>query len=429
MSSIFDWSTTAGNNATSDADINWSEGQFPSTVNDSARQMMGRQAEWLKDNGVLVASGTASAIAVTANSNVTTPPHGMSLAFRALSSNTGATTLSVNGGAGLTIRKAKPGSSAPVDLDANDIIAGGVYVVHYDSGANAGVGAWLLVNPVNAGYFTGEFVKKSGDTMTGNLTVSSATGGPNGSVTVGTGDTTHTGTIEFKTAASLRAAYIGFGTAGVVELRSENGFKWKVSGGMEVDNITATSLKANSPVNVIGDAYPSINIVGTDNNPRVEFIYDHTNGSLIVRLNGNVSRQFIYNSSDQIRLTGGGGLNPDGNIAGSVWSAWGASDAFNAISARIENRGGAYYNAAVGQIMPTIAAQSPNAVGTYALLKKKAGASASIGGFYAGSELQWSNANGDGTDGPSGTWKCMGQSVASGSSTPGAVTLYNKVAA
>lgn len=147
MPTIWDWSTTAGNNATADADINWSEGQFPSTVNDSARQMMGRQAEWLKDNGVLTAAGTANAIAVVANSQVTTPPHGMTIAFRAAAANTGAATLSINGGSGLPLRKPKPGSASVADLEANDLTQGGVFIVHYDSAANEGVGSWVLINP------------------------------------------------------------------------------------------------------------------------------------------------------------------------------------------------------------------------------------------------------------------------------------------
>jgi hypothetical protein len=38
--SLWQWSTTAANNASADPSINWAEGQSPSTVNDSARAMM-----------------------------------------------------------------------------------------------------------------------------------------------------------------------------------------------------------------------------------------------------------------------------------------------------------------------------------------------------------------------------------------------------
>lgn len=52
---LWQWSTTAANNATADPSINWQEGQAPSTVNDSARAMMAAIAtqfqngwEWLQ---------------------------------------------------------------------------------------------------------------------------------------------------------------------------------------------------------------------------------------------------------------------------------------------------------------------------------------------------------------------------------------------
>ena len=43
------WDTTAANNDDADTDINWAEGQAPSTVNNSARAMMAAVATWLRD--------------------------------------------------------------------------------------------------------------------------------------------------------------------------------------------------------------------------------------------------------------------------------------------------------------------------------------------------------------------------------------------
>lgn len=176
MASIYDWSTTAGNNATADADINWSEGQFPSTVNDSARQMMGRQAEWLKDNGIVAATGTANAIALGLADSLTTPVNGMTVGFKALASNTGAVTLSINGGGGLPLRKVFPGTAEAVALDANDIAQSGVYLAHYDASANAGVGAWIIINPTNTAKFAASdnYLKLSGGTMTGPIALAGA---------------------------------------------------------------------------------------------------------------------------------------------------------------------------------------------------------------------------------------------------------------
>ncbi len=51
MSSIYDWSIIASENAYVDESINWAEGQPPSSVNDSARAMMQRIKEYLLDNG------------------------------------------------------------------------------------------------------------------------------------------------------------------------------------------------------------------------------------------------------------------------------------------------------------------------------------------------------------------------------------------
>jgi hypothetical protein len=61
------WSRTAGSNATADSSINWAEGQSPSSVNDSARAMMARIAEWRDDLGGLTTTGSATAYSVSTN--------------------------------------------------------------------------------------------------------------------------------------------------------------------------------------------------------------------------------------------------------------------------------------------------------------------------------------------------------------------------
>lgn len=144
--SIYAWSTTAASNASSDGDINWNEGQAPSTVNNSARQVMGRVAEWVKDQGALTAGGTANAITVTANSAFTSYATGQVLAFKAAADNNGATTLSVNAIGAKSIRKFTPaGESA---LEAGDIKVKGIFLVHYDAAANSAAGGWVLINPL-----------------------------------------------------------------------------------------------------------------------------------------------------------------------------------------------------------------------------------------------------------------------------------------
>ncbi len=150
MASVYDWSIISADNDDADSEINWMEGQFPDTVNNSARAMMKRIAEWIKDQGVLVSAGTANAITVaTTNTTITVPPAGMTMSFRALATNTAATTLAINGGGSKPLRKIFAGDTDAVALDAGDITINGIYVVHFDSGANAGAGAWIVVNPTN----------------------------------------------------------------------------------------------------------------------------------------------------------------------------------------------------------------------------------------------------------------------------------------
>ena len=49
--SISQWSTTAGNNASAADNVNWAEGQPPSSVNNSARQEMADVATWYRTDG------------------------------------------------------------------------------------------------------------------------------------------------------------------------------------------------------------------------------------------------------------------------------------------------------------------------------------------------------------------------------------------
>lgn len=149
MASIYDWSTTAGNNASSDSSINWSESMPPSAVNNSARAMMARVAELLIDlGGTGTVGGTANGITLTAGSNFTSHANGQIVAFKATSSITGAATLNVNGIGAKALRKMTTTGDAA--LAADEIRSGGIYIVQYSSAANGAAGGWILVNPTAA---------------------------------------------------------------------------------------------------------------------------------------------------------------------------------------------------------------------------------------------------------------------------------------
>lgn len=146
MSSVWDWSTTAANNANSDGSINWAEGQPPSSVNNSARVMMARIKELLNDlGGISVATGTANAISVAASSAVTANANGIVVTFRAANTNGGATTLNVNSiGAKPLVRFTFEGEK---NLSGGEVQQNCIYEAIYCSILSGGNGAWLLTNP------------------------------------------------------------------------------------------------------------------------------------------------------------------------------------------------------------------------------------------------------------------------------------------
>lgn len=146
MSSIYDWSLTASDNDDADGIINWLENQLPNTVNNSARAMMQRVAELLKDmGGAIAATGTANAIIFTAASPFATLTDGLIVSFKAAASNTSAsTTIAVNGLASKPIRK--QGLGGDIAISPNDIRQNGIYRLVYSTAANSGTGAWMLQN-------------------------------------------------------------------------------------------------------------------------------------------------------------------------------------------------------------------------------------------------------------------------------------------
>lgn len=146
MSSIYDWSLFAASNANADDIINWSEGQPPSSVNNSARSMMQRMREFISDlGGVVTATGSANGIALTTTSPVATYANGIVLRFRAIATNTDKTTLNVNNLGAKPIMR--PNFSGITPLSGGEIQAGGIYEVIYHQTLNAGSGGWFMPSP------------------------------------------------------------------------------------------------------------------------------------------------------------------------------------------------------------------------------------------------------------------------------------------
>ena len=97
VGSIYDWTLNAPTNDVADAAINWAEFQNPDTVNNSARQMMARHAEVLRDaTPTRTMGGVANIYTVALASNPTALVDGLVVYGYVNVTNTGVSTLAVS---------------------------------------------------------------------------------------------------------------------------------------------------------------------------------------------------------------------------------------------------------------------------------------------------------------------------------------------
>lgn len=133
--SVWQWSTTAGSNNTADANINWQEGQLPSTVNDSARAMMAALKAFVQDGGGFATlGGVGDAFTLTLTQPVTTRVAGQ-IGFFATRTNTGAVTMNVDGTGASPLR-----TVSGTALTAGKIIPGCFYIITWNSATSE----WIL---------------------------------------------------------------------------------------------------------------------------------------------------------------------------------------------------------------------------------------------------------------------------------------------
>jgi microcystin-dependent protein len=129
------WSRTASSNATADSTINWAEGMAPSAVNDSARAMMARLAEWRDDvSGTITTAGTSTAYTLASNQGFDNlaDMNGAMIAFVPHATNGATVTLNVDG---LGNKPLRFGPS--LDLQSGVLIQGTPYVVSYNNSDGA----------------------------------------------------------------------------------------------------------------------------------------------------------------------------------------------------------------------------------------------------------------------------------------------------
>jgi microcystin-dependent protein len=129
---LYKWSQLASADATADSTINWSEGQAPSSINDSARAMMAATAKFRDDiAGAIVTSGTSTNYAVTSYQQFDSLTHlnGQVIAFTPHATNTGNQCfLNVDGLGTKTVRLA-----TGIDVPAGTLIQGTPYEVVYNN--------------------------------------------------------------------------------------------------------------------------------------------------------------------------------------------------------------------------------------------------------------------------------------------------------
>lgn len=144
---LYKWSQTASADANADPTINWTEGQAPSSVNDSARAMMAATAKYRDDiAGAIVTAGTPTAYTVSSFQVFDTLADlgGQMIAFTPHATNGATVTLNVDS------LGAKPLRTAPnVELPAGVIIQGTPYTATYNNTDGAFYLQGFFGNPYN----------------------------------------------------------------------------------------------------------------------------------------------------------------------------------------------------------------------------------------------------------------------------------------
>lgn len=145
MANINKWSRTAGTNASIDPDINFAEGQAPSTVNNSCRfEMQGTANDRDDTRGQLSTATSTTAFTLTTNSVNTTLQNGLMVAAKAHATSTGASTLNVDG---LGAKKLyRSDTSGYTQIDSGDLLIGGFYSFVYNTALDAAAGGWIVTN-------------------------------------------------------------------------------------------------------------------------------------------------------------------------------------------------------------------------------------------------------------------------------------------
>lgn len=117
-----DWSIVADDNNQSPPN-GWPENQLPSSVNNSAREMMAAiKRSWNDDHPVNITAGSSSAYTVITSASSTAYATGDAYVLRMNHESTGTSTLNVNGIGARIIKKFGDTDTASGDIKANQIV-------------------------------------------------------------------------------------------------------------------------------------------------------------------------------------------------------------------------------------------------------------------------------------------------------------------
>lgn len=172
--SVWSWSKTAADNNDADTSINWSEGQTPGSVNNSARSEMAAIAKMRDDQGgQLTLAGTVPTYTLTTNQGLPALADGVRVHAVSHGTNLAASTLNVDSLGAKAIRKLGPaGDEALVGFE---LLKNGHYIFQYDASANSAAGAWIVLNPnrpPQAGALWGLTLSNNGSDATNDIDVS-----------------------------------------------------------------------------------------------------------------------------------------------------------------------------------------------------------------------------------------------------------------
>lgn len=153
MSSIYNWNLQAGENSASDEIVNWTEGQAPSTINNSARGMMQRIREYLADTGGSLQgvvtndeAAKSSSIKVDTKARYGAYSDDLMIRFQATAKNIGNTILAIDALPPMVVYKNTFGGFSA--LYGGEIQQHCIYEVVYRNFSNVGAG-WFLLNPTH----------------------------------------------------------------------------------------------------------------------------------------------------------------------------------------------------------------------------------------------------------------------------------------